>query len=447
MERTFETFDIKPSTISESKAENLKITDHDIKELSKNISSSKTISEKIEAISLFNENKIKTVKISNAEGEIKKLCNAGFIIRKDNDFLHKTYGFIDKDVNDSIEKMCLNEPFTEIQGIKFHEMTKYGRDITLKNILLSNEKLNEINLKKISGDPDINPEFRISDFTIKNYFDLKNQNITVELDKTYPGTIAIRSQDGLKTVHYEIHEKPSIYLWNKGRTFLNSLNLENNGDIERPLLGRLDIYKNYIDGFKNISVSIDGKKVLEMESHHNWDKVRDYIKWRDLKVESGKSERLNNIQIHHVNQLQDGGRDNVKNYIALNENRHKLVDSCDIPLNKHVSEHKEKFRQYGPAQENTITDRAVDNLLNSIEKLSFDDKKFLNGLKSEVESHAACQLDILVNKEDALKLRFIDFKTKEVFLMIVSKSLNGEERIIMNSALQNFVKEFTTGHE
>ncbi|MCL4546400.1 MAG: hypothetical protein M1576_01500, partial [Deltaproteobacteria bacterium] len=361
------------------------ILEKEIGELSEKITRFENLTDKINAIKSFNDEKLRSSKIMEAESEIKNLCNSGFIIKNNNDFLIKTYGIIDEKTLGSIKNMTYStsvseNPIVEIQGVKFHEMTKYGRDIAVKNILISQDKFKEINIKKNTGNYSLNNEFKLSDFTLKNYFELKENGLNINIKKTAPGTITIVSKtdsernitktainennslfkkehfndvknlniDNLQlpdihshtiinTVTYELLEKPSVYIWKNKSDNIENIISKTIPESSKPLLGALNYYKNYLDGFKNIKISIDNKKIMELESHFNWDKVREYIKKRDYEyaksiysqVNISGNQHMNTsldininkkqtpVQIHHINQLQDGGADNIANYVAL----------------------------------------------------------------------------------------------------------------------------------
>ncbi|RZD18557.1 MAG: HNH endonuclease [Candidatus Acididesulfobacter diazotrophicus] len=475
---------------------NLNISEKDIGELSDKIVGFENLTDKIKAIKTFNDEKIRSSKIIEAEGEIKDLCNSGFIIKNDNDFLCKTYGAIDNKTIESMKSMkniTSENSITEIQGIKFHEMTKYGRDIAVKNILISQKKLNDINNKKLTDNYSINDEFKLSDFTLKNYFELKEKGIKINIQKTVPGEITIISKqnnnetngniinsnnnnyiafnnnfneiknniklqlnDTAKIVKYDLKEKPSVYIWKNKSDYIENIISRTLPDSSKPLLGALNYYKNYIDGFKNIKISIENKKIMELESHFNWDKVRDYIKKRDFKDEKLNytkniiSKKESSVQIHHINQLQDGGTDNVSNYIALQEEHHKLIDSCDIFIDKNLSQYREfNFEKNIKSnnsnfKHNITNENEIKNLLDTIGKLSTSEKILLNEIKTTVESNSSCRLTIAINKEESLKLKFTDYKTNEDLRIYLLTNLDEEEKIIAFAGLNNFIKELTT---
>ncbi len=512
--------------------ENLGISEKDIGELSEKITGFENLTDKINAIKSFNDGKLRSSKIMEAESEIKNLCNSGFIIKNNNDFLLKTYGIIDEKTLGSIKNMTLStsvseNPVVEIQGIKFHEMTKYGRDIAVKNILISHDKFKEINIKKKAGNYSLNNEFKLSDFTLKNYFELKENGLRINIEKTMPGTITVvskansenritartinenngyfkKSCEGLNnslianntylsikngnssidnsqlpdvfchattnTIKYELLEKPSIYIWKNKSDNIENIISKTLPESSKPLLGALNYYKNYLDGFKNIKISIDNKKIMELESHFNWDKVREYIKKRDYEYAKSIYSQVNisdnkhintsldinvnkkqtQIQIHHINQLQDGGADNIANYVALSEYNHKQIDSCDVFIDKNLSHYKEfNFEKNITSnnidfKQNITNENEMRNLLGIIGKLSTSEKILLNEIKTTVESNSSCRLTMAINNESALKLKFSDYKTDEDLRIYLLKNLSEKEKLIAFAGLNNFIKELTT---
>ncbi len=574
---------------------NLNISEKDIGELSEKIIEFENLTDKINAIKSFNDEKLRNSKIIEAESEIKNLCNAGFIIKNNNDFLMKTYGLIDEKTLYSIKNMTRSapvseNPIVEIQGIKFHEMTKYGRDIAVKNILISQKKFEEINIKKNINGYSLNNEFKLSDFTLKNYFDLKENGFNINIGKTAPGTISLVSKadngtmtrtrtnknnnsfkkergsqdnslilnnkdfkkergsqdnslilnnkdfkkergsqdnslilnnksskkeqdDGVglhadnfcnfndiknrnagnlqlpdtscntihtitDTIKYELLEKPSVYIWKNKSDNIENIVSKTLPESSKPLLGALNYYKNYLDGFKNIKISIDNKKIMELESHFNWDKVRDYIKRRDYEYAKSihsqinisktqtfgkqKSQHTNTglvqnadgkqipVQIHHINQLQDGGDDNIANYVALTEEHHKQIDSCDVFIDKNLSHYREfnfeKNIESNSAnfKQNTTNEKEIKNLLDTIGKLTTPEKILLNEIKTTVESNSSCRLTMAINNESALKLKFTDYKTDEDFRIYLLKNLSDKEKAVAFAGLNNFIKDLTT---
>ncbi|RZD15814.1 MAG: hypothetical protein EVJ46_09865 [Candidatus Acididesulfobacter guangdongensis] len=497
---------------------NLNISEKDIGELSEKITRFENLTDKINAIKSFNDEKLRSSKIMEAESEIKNLCNSGFIIKNNNDFLIKTYGIIDEKTLGSIKNMTYStsvseNPIVEIQGVKFHEMTKYGRDIAVKNILISQDKFKEINIKKNTGNYSLNNEFKLSDFTLKNYFELKENGLNINIKKTAPGTITIVSKtdsernitktainennslfkkehfndvknlniDNLQlpdihshtiinTVTYELLEKPSVYIWKNKSDNIENIISKTIPESSKPLLGALNYYKNYLDGFKNIKISIDNKKIMELESHFNWDKVREYIKKRDYEyaksiysqVNISGNQHMNTsldininkkqtpVQIHHINQLQDGGADNIANYVALSEDNHKQIDSCDVFIDKNLSHYKEyNFEKNiesnnADFKQNITNENEMKNLLSTIGELSTSEKILLNEIKTTVESNSSCRLTMAINNESALKLKFTDYKTDEDLRIYSLKNLSEKEKLIAFAGLNNFIKELTT---
>ena len=396
--------------------------------------------------SLENKNKFKD--IENGEREIKSLLNSGFIIKNDEDFLCNTYGFVDKDVRNNYNGIFLKNNFVEVQGASFQSMTAYGRNTTIKNIIMSKDKFIEINLARkannFGADNNFNNEFKLSDLTLKNYFSLKGNNINIDPDNISPGTIIIKHSNDYKKVEYFIRETPSVYNFNNeaqtGKGIRNDL---------KPSLGILRDYKKITDGFKNVKVNIDGKNIIEMESIHNWQKIKDYVKTRDILHMNIEGKNLDKIQVHHITQLQDGGKENVKNYIALSENIHKLVDSYKLLLDKNSSVYRELYNsKITNAKDNTVNmeEKNAENIVSKTGGLNLSDKIFLNSLKLEVESNSALRLNMLINKPDEIKLLFIDQKTAEEFRLIAAKTKvnNDEDKNIVKAALNNFIKELAT---
>ncbi len=396
------------------------------------------------------DNKSKIKSISNGEREIKALLNSGFIIKNDENFLCNTYGFIDKDVRNNYNNIFLKDNFVEVQGASFQSMTVYGRNTTIKNIIMSKDKFMEINLKKkennFTADNNFNNEFKLSDLTLKNYFSLKQNNMDINPCNIAPGIIIIKNSNNYKRIEYGILEMPSLYNYNNG---IQKDNLDN----QKPALGILQDYKKTTDGFKNIKVNIDGKNVIEMESIHNWQKIKDYVKTRDiLHMNMNINDKnLSKIQVHHINQLQDGGKENVKNYIALSKNTHKLVDSYKLLLDKNSSIYRELYNsKITSAKNNTananMEEKNTGNLVNEIGRLNLSDKILLNSLKLEVESNSALRLNMIIDKPGKIKMLFIDQKTGEEFRLISAKIGidNVEDKNIIKTALNNFIQEFAT---
>lgn len=403
-----------------------------------------------EGLSRSLENKSKLKDIANGEREIKSLLNAGFIIKNGEDFLCNTYGFIDKDVRNNYNDIFLKNNFVEVQGASFQSMTAYGRNTTIKNIIMSKDKFMEINLKRkennFGADNNFNNEFKLSDLTLKNYFSLKQNNININPDNISPGIITIKHPNNYKKVEYSITEMPSVYNFN------NELQTgKGNPGNQKPSLGILRDYKKTTDGFKNVMVNIDGKNVIEMESIHNWQKIKDYVKERDIlhmHMNIG-DKNLDKIQVHHITQLQDGGKENVKNYIALSENTHKLVDSYKLLLDKNSSVYRELYNsKITNMKDNTVNmeEKNAKNLANETGRLNLSDKIFLNNLKLEVESNSALRLNMLIDKPDKIKLLFIDQKTGEEFRLVSAKTAmdNEEDKNIVKAAINNFIQELAT---
>lgn len=401
------------------------------------------------------ENKNKSKNIANGEREIKSILNSGFIVKNDENFLCNAYGFIDKNVRGNYNSIFLKDNFIEVQGASFQSMTVYGRNTTIKNIAMSKNKFIEINLKRqvnnFGADTNLNNEFKLSDLTLKNYFSLKQNNINIDPDNISPGTIIIKHPDNYKKIEYSITEMPSVY------NFKNEMQKDSNLNGQKPALGILRDYRKTTDGFKNVKVNIDGKSVIEMESIHNWQKIKDYIKTRDIPSLNLNDKNTDKIQVHHIAQLQDGGKENVKNYIALSENTHKLVDSYKLLLDKNSSIYRELYNSKITgekintintldAKDANIEEKNTGNIINEIGNLSLSDKILLNSLRLEVEANSALRLGILINKQDKIKMLFVDEKTGEEFRLVAEKinMRNEEDKNIIKTALNNFVKELPT---
>ena len=396
--------------------------------------------------SLENKNKFKD--IENGGREVKSLLNSGFIIKNDEDFLCNTYGFIDKNVRNNYNNIFLKNNFVEVQGASFQSMTVYGRNTTIKNIIMSNDKFMEINLARkannFGADNNFNNEFKLSDLTLKNYFSLKQNNINIDPDNISPGIIIIKHPNNYKKVEYSITEMPSVYNFNNGLQ-----TGKGNPDNQKPSLGILRDYKKTTDGFKNVRVNIDGKNAIEMESIHNWQKIKDYVKTRDILHMNIEGKNLDKIQVHHITQLQDGGKENVKNYIALSEGTHKLVDSYKLLLDKNSSVYRELYNsKITNTKDNTVNmeEKNAKNIASETGGLNLSDKIFLNSLKLEVESNSALKLNMLIDKPDKIKMLFIDQKTGEEFRLISAKAAidDEEDKNIVKTALNNFIQELAT---
>ncbi|MCL4533016.1 MAG: hypothetical protein M1502_01985, partial [Deltaproteobacteria bacterium] len=303
----------------------------------------------------INKNIIKERMISKGENEIKALLNSGFIVKNSENFLLNTYGFIDKDVRSNFNDLFLKNSFVEVQGASFSSMSPYGRNITVKNIMMSSEKFNDINSAKYAGnyakhDRKFNEEYKLSKFTLENYFDLKQKipfikpDIAIYAKNAAPGIVNLTDNAAGKSsqIRYSITETPSAYKFKKG--------YDGEGEEfgKNPSLGRLKEYKDTLDGFKNLKVTINDKKILEIESIHNWQKIMHYVKIRDMEFLNGlkdyqKGEIAGRIEIHHINQLQDDGRENVANLIALSDDKHRLADAYKVLIDKNTGYYREKY--------------------------------------------------------------------------------------------------------
>lgn len=385
---------------------------------------------------LENESRSKNNNIEGGEREIKSILNSGFIVKNDEDFLLNTYGYIDKNIKENYNNIFLKDNYIEVQGASFQSMTAYGRNTTIKNIIMSKDKFIEINLKRqavnFKTDDNLNNEFKLSDLTLKNYFLLKQNNINIDPENISPGIIIIKHHNYYKKVEYNMIETPSEYNFRSG--------IERDADSQKPALGILRNHRKTTDGFKNVKVSIDGKGVIEMESIHNWQKIKDYIKTRDISNLKLDNENGDRIEVHHITQLQDGGKDNVKNYVALSENTHKLVDSYKLLLDKNSSIYREIFNS------KILEEKNAGNVINNMEGLDLNDKLFFNSLRLETESNSALRLTVLINKPDKIKMLFIDQKTGEEFRLVSEKiqTDNDEDKHIIKAALNNFIKELPT---
>ncbi len=409
----------------------------------------------------------RTKNISKGESEIKALLNSGFIIKNDENFLLNVYGFIDKNVRSNFNGLFLKNNFVEVQGASFGGMTPYGRNITVKNIIMSSAKFNEINSAKYAGnyarcDERFNGEYNLSKFTLNNYFGLKKTVCGIDAKNSAPGVIDMAYGAFSKHIKYTVNETPSSY----------KFKLENNGrgtlSVKRPELGILKDYKDTADGFKNIKVKVNDKKILEMESIHNWQKITSYVKTRDLQFLNGlkrneKGELLNRIEVHHINQLQDDGKENVNNLIAIGEETHRLADSYKILIDKNTGYYREHYSENIAGRQNINCDNACINgngmgesgkipymeknynkLLTNISGLNLNDKITLNDIKLDVEANSAMRLNMLNDTGEYLRLLFIDAKTGEELRLLAAKTNDETDRNIAKTALINFIKDLAT---
>ncbi len=394
------------------------------------------------------------INIAGGEMEIKALLNSGFIIKNDEDFLLNTYGFIDKNVRGNFNNLFMENNFVEIQGASFNSMTSYGRNITVKNLVMSSEKFNEINSAKYINnyskfDEKFNGEYKLSKFTLNNYFDLKQAFFGIDLKNSAPGVIVLRneSDDGLKQIKYEVKESPSYYKFKLEKDRLEKTTAK------QPELGVLKDYDNTKDGFKNIKVAVNGKKILEIESIHNWQKIMNYVKSRDMQFIKGlktdaKGEILDRIEVHHIKQLQDDGKENVGNLIAIAEDTHRLADSYKILIDKNTGIYRERFSETEslrkPSHNNIINVGGNKKLLETIGNLDLNDKIMLNGIKSDIETGSAMRLNMLFDTGNDLRLLFIDCKTGEELRILAAKTDDEADRYIAKTALINTIKELAT---
>ncbi|MCL4428945.1 MAG: HNH endonuclease [Deltaproteobacteria bacterium] len=402
---------------------------------------------------------VKSRNISSGEREIKALLNSGFIIKNDENFLLNTYGFIDKDVRSNFNDLFIKNNFVEVQGASFSSMTPYGRNITVKNLIMSSEKFNKINSEKYEGnyakyDEKFNEEYKLSKFTLKNYFDLKQTVPGIDAKNTAPGVINIEtveaSDGGIKQVKYSISEIPSSY---KFKFDKKHSDIFSDTD-KRPELGILKEYKDTTDGFKNIKITVNDKKILEIESIHNWQKIMNYVKTRDIQfLRSSRrnegDEISDRVEVHHIKQLQDDGKENVRNLIALGEDTHRLADSYKILIDKNTGYYRERYFNSEAVNmvksENIAKEKNYAVLLENISNLVLNDKIMLNDIKLDVETNSAMRLTMLTDTGENLRLLFIDGKTGEELRLLAAKTDYETEKNIAKTALINIVKELATG--
>jgi hypothetical protein len=358
-------------------------------------------------------------------------------------------------------------------------MTPYGRNITVKNIIMSSEKFNDINSAKYAGnyakhDRKFNEEYKLSKFTLENYFDLKQKIPCIKPDTAIyaknaaPGIINLTDNAAGKSsqIRYSITETPSAYKFKK----------EYAGEGEEfgknPSLGRLKEYKDTIDGFKNLKVTVNEKKILEIESIHNWQKIMHYVKIRDMEFlnglkDYGKGEIAGRIEIHHINQLQDDGRENVDNLIALSEDKHRLADTYKVLIDKNTGYYREKYfentsglRSFNNDFEDNLhrdggkdgnedklmiyNKEVMQKLLNDISRLDLNDKIMLNDIKLDIESNTSMRLAMLRDTDEDMKLLFIDRKTGEELRLLALKTADAAEKSVSKTALINFIGDLAT---
>ncbi|MDA8298541.1 MAG: hypothetical protein M0Z57_00845 [Deltaproteobacteria bacterium] len=425
-----------------------------------------------------NKDIIKERAISKGENEIKALLNSGFIVKNSENFLLNTYGFIDKDVKSNFNDLFLKNSFVEVQGASFSSMTPYGRNITVKNIIMSSEKFNDINSAKYAGnyakhDRKFNEEYKLSKFTLENYFDLKQKiprikpDIAIGAKNAAPGIINLtdNASGKLSQIRYSITETPSAYKFKKDYADAG----EEFG--KNPSLGRLKEYKDTLDGFKNLKVTVNDKKILEIESIHNWQKIMHYVKIRDMEFLNGlrdyeKGEIAGRIEIHHINQLQDDGRENVANLIALSDDKHRLADAYKVLIDKNTGYYREKYfentsglRRFNSDSADNISKDGEDRndgklmiynkeimqkLLTDISKLDLNDKIMLNDIKLDIESNTSMRLAMLKDTKEDMKLLFIDRKTGEELRLLALKTEDAAEKSVSKTALINFIGDLAT---
>ena len=365
----------------------------------------------------------------------------------------------------------MKNDFVEVQGASFSSMTAYGRNITVKNIIMSSEKFNEINSAKYSGnyakhDEKFNEEYKLSKFTLENYFDLKQNIPEIDPKHTSPGiiNIAAKQPEDIRQIRYSLTETPSSYKFKFDKERKNGVK-DDGRFFKNPSLGVLKEYKDTMDGFKNLGVTINDKKILEVESIHNWQKIMHYVRTRDMQFlnglkTDGKGEITGRIEVHHINQLQDDGKENVRNLIALSEDKHRLADTYRVLMDKNTGYYREKyFENTSEAERINIKTGKDENgggnliiynnevmrkLLANISKLDLNDKIMLNDIKLDVESNSAMRLAMLTDTAEHLKLLFIDRKTGEELRMLAAKTDDETEKYVSKTALVNFIGNLAT---
>ena len=284
---------------------------------------------------------------------------------------------------------------------------------------------------------------------------------------TAPGVINLtdNASGKLSQIRYSITETPSAYKFKKDYADAG----EEFG--KNPSLGRLKEYKDTLDGFKNLKVTVNDKKILEIESIHNWQKIMHYVKIRDMEFLNGlrdyeKGEIAGRIEIHHINQLQDDGRENVANLIALSDDKHRLADAYKVLIDKNTGYYREKYfentsglRRFNSDSADNISKDGEDRndgklmiynkeimqkLLTDISKLDLNDKIMLNDIKLDIESNTSMRLAMLKDTKEDMKLLFIDRKTGEELRLLALKTEDAAEKSVSKTALINFIGDLAT---
>jgi hypothetical protein len=160
---------------------------------------------------------------------------------------------------------------------------------------------------------------------------------------------------------------------------------------------------------------------------------------------------LDRIAVHHINQLQDDGKENVHNLIAIDEKMHRLADSYKILIDKNTGYYRERFSETGNAVSSANINDSRSNgeknynkLLETIGNLDLNDKIMLNDIKLDVETNSAMRLNMLSDTGENLRLLFIDGKTGEELRLLAAKTDDETDKYIAKTALINMVKELAT---
>jgi hypothetical protein len=360
---------------------------------------------------------------SKTEQDIKKLFNNGFKFEfgrsyeKSEEFSKGMYGQFDAGTDASLKKALSDNTIGKVNFARV--TTVYGRPSNkIYNIVLSNESKENFknsgqNLNKFNRD------VKLSEFALRSYFDIKQSNdyssgkISVDIDKSRvsdsKAILAVKDGSGkIINAEYKFNMIPGRYQKNE------------NGE------------RKAIDGKKIADVSIDGKKILSLDASYNWEKVRAYCTKRDFANGRNISQK---IELHHMTELSEGGRDNLSNYIMLSQKDHKRVHSGSLKLDVSAQAMKEAKMSSG------INTNPV---LSQSSEIKEADRDFLNKLKSTVENNSAMRLTNVSAGEKSYDLKFTDWKTKEEFKMGVSGGLTNEEKIIAASSVKSFTNEFTS---